>query len=290
MGAGGTTPEDGEERRIFPGFTPAAHRGASRQFPENTLEAFRRAQEIMPGCLLETDVHCTKDGSVVVIHDESLELKAGGSGTVAEATLEEVRSLDAGYRITFDGGATFPFRGMGCRIPLLSETLDAFPGARFSIDIKDRDPAAAERVASLIIEGGAAERVIIGSFHEKVMRYVRKKFSGIITSFSRNDIVRFLALRKLPAAALSGRHGAAMLIPEFIGGGIYESMGRGTRGFRIITPGLIRDAHRRGIPVLAWTINRPDNMERLIDWGIDGIVTDRIDLLKEVMTTKGLCR
>lgn len=81
-----------------------------------------------------------------------------------------------------------------------------------------------------------------------------------------------------------------MLIPEFIGGGHYEYLGKGvTRGVRIITRSFITDAHRRGIPVLAWTINRPDNMRRLIEWGIDGIVTDRIDLLKNVMTEYDRC-
>ena len=83
--------------------------------------------------------------------------------------------------------------------------------------------------------------------------------------------------------------GAAMLVPEIAGGRSYEYIGRGaTGGVRVITRRLIRAAHRRGIPVLAWTINRPDNMRRLIEWGIDGIVTDRIDLLKDVMREKGL--
>jgi glycerophosphoryl diester phosphodiesterase len=88
------------------------------------------------------------------------------------------------------------------------------------------------------------------------------------------------------------RRGDALFIPEIVGGGIYEYEGRGAarsvRTLRIITPRLIRAAHRRGIPVVAWTINRPDNMRRLIDWGVDGIVTDHIDVLKEVMAEKGL--
>ncbi len=268
---------------FFPEFTPAAHRGASRQFPENTMEAFRGAQAILPGCLLETDVRLTRDSSIIMMHDELLEMKTDGAGPVGTAVLDQIRALDAGYNVTFDGGATFPFRGKGYRIPLLAEVLDAFPGVRFSIDIKDRDLGAAERVASMIADKGAAKRVIVGSFHDRTMAFVRKNFPGLITSFSRNDTLRFIALRKLPGGGPTPQ-GEAMLIPEFIGGGQYDYQGKGaTRGVRIITRGLIEDAHRRGIPVLAWTINRPENMERLIRWGIDGIVTDRIDILKDVL-------
>ncbi len=275
---------------FFSGFTPAAHRGASSQFPENTLEAFRRAQEIMPGCLLETDVRLTGDGAVIMIHDELLEMKTDGSGPVGKASLFDVRALDAGYAVTFDGGRSYPFRGRGFKIPLLSEALEAFPHARFSIDIKDHDLAAAVRVVSMIIEQGASQRIIIGSFHDRTMRFVRKKFNGVITSFSRNDIFRFLATRKFRRKAPARRSGEAMLIPEFFGGGHYEYLGKGaTRGVRIITRSLINDAHRRGIPVLAWTINRPDNMRRLIEWDIDGIVTDHVDLLKKVMAEYNLC-
>ncbi len=268
---------------FFSGFTPAAHRGASGQFPENTIEAFRRAQEIIPGCLLETDVRLTGDGAIIIIHDEMLEMKTNGFGPVGKADLDEIRALDAGYTATFDGGQSHPFRGKGYRLPLLAEALEAFPHARFSVDIKDHDLGAAERVVSLVMEMGAARRVIIGSFHERTMRFVRKNFREIITSFSRNDILGFIATRKFRRRS-PARRGAAMLMPEFIGGGQYEYMGKGaTRGVRVITRGLIGDAHRWGVPVLAWTINRPDNMRRLIEWGIDGIVTDHIDLLKKVM-------
>jgi glycerophosphoryl diester phosphodiesterase len=291
MGPGTDRGAPGGGASLFTGFTPAAHRGASSEFPENTIEAFRRAQEIIPGCLLETDVRLTRDGAIIISHDELLELKTDGTGAVGNATRDKIRDLDAGYAVTFDGGKNYPFRGRGFRIPLLSEALETFPHARFSIDIKDRDLGAAERVVSMVIEKGAAGRVIIGSFHDRTMRFVRKNFPCLITSFSRNDILKFMATRKLRRRIPARNSGDAMLIPEFIGGGNYEYLGRGaTRGVRIISRGLIRDAHRLGMPVLAWTINRPDNMRRLIEWGIDGIVTDHIDLLKGVMAEYNLDR
>lgn len=280
----------GRADAFFRGFTPAAHRGASREFPENTLEAFRRAREILPGCLLETDVRRTGDGAIVVIHDEMLELKTNGVGRVGDWPTAELLSLDAGYNITFDGGATYPFRGRGHRIPLLSEALSAFPGARFSIDIKDRDADAAREVVMIIAQHRASDRVIVGSFYDTVIRYVRKNFPHILTAYSRNETLRLLAARALGIPVFRKR-GDALMVPEIAGGRACEQGGEGNgRGMRVITRRLIRAAHRRGIPVLAWTINRPENMRRLIDWGIDGIVTDRIDLLEEVMIEKGLLK
>ncbi len=103
-----------------------AHRGASARAPENTLEAFRLAAEDGAGGL-ETDVHVTRDGHVVAIHDDSVDRTTDGSGLVRETTLAELQSLDAGYRFTPDGGATFPYRGKGVRVPELREVLLGFP-------------------------------------------------------------------------------------------------------------------------------------------------------------------
>jgi glycerophosphoryl diester phosphodiesterase len=274
---------------FFSGFTPAAHRGASRQFPENTLDAFRRALEILPGSMIETDVRMTGDGAIVVIHDEMLDHNTNGTGPVRDMALAGIRALDAGYGITFDGGKSLPFRGRGFRIPLLSEALDAFPGAKFSIDIKDNEFSAAERVMQILAERNAGARVIVGSFHDRIIRFVRKNYRGVLTSFCKNEIIRFLAAQKLRMPLLMRFLGGAMLVPELIGGASYEYLdGIPAKGVRIITPGFISAAHQRGIPVLAWTINRPDNMRRLIEWGVDGIVTDRIDVLKKVMADKGM--
>jgi glycerophosphoryl diester phosphodiesterase len=279
----------GRSAVFFSRFTPAAHRGASYQFPQNTLDAFRRALEILPGCLIETDVRITKDGVVVIFHDEMLDNNTDGAGPVRGMTLGGIRVLDAGFGMTFDGGKSFPFRAKGFRIPLMSDALDSFPAAKFSIDIKDNDFAAAEKVMEIIKERNAGARVIVGSFHDRIVRFARKHDGIAFTSFCKNEVIRFIAAQKLGLSGLMRVRGDAMLIPEFAGGAHYEYMGKGSAGgVRIITPGLIGAAHRHGIPVLAWTINRPDNMRRLIDWGIDGIVTDRIDILKKVMADKGM--
>jgi glycerophosphoryl diester phosphodiesterase len=274
---------------LFAGFTPAAHRGASRQYPENTLEAFRRSLEIMPLCMLELDVRKTLDGRAVVFHDPSLDPKTDGSGPVHDSTLSEIKMLDAGYGITFDNGATYPFRDKGFRIATLEEILQTFPGARMSVDIKDNDLNAAALAMSIINEHKAGDRVIIASFFTRVVRFVRKKYPNSITSFSKRDIFVFYLLHKLGLAGLFSNPGAAMFVPEFAGAGISEYQEESLyKGFRVVSPGFIRDAHQQGIPVLVWTINRAENMRRLISWGADGIITDYPDLLKQVMEDRGL--
>lgn len=273
---------------FFDGFIPGAHRGAPRYFPENTIESFRRALEIMPRAMIETDVRVTADGAVVVFHDADLERVTGEGGIVAGTTLPRIRALDAGHGITFDGGATFPFRGGGCRIPLLEEALGIFPATRFSIDIKDDDPRAAARVLAVIDRAGAGDRVIIGSFHDRIIRYVEKQFPSQRRSCSRGEILRVIALQRIGLARAARPRGRALFIPEFYGGGVWEQGEAGTPGFRIVTERFMRDAHRLGLPVVVWTINRRENMERLIDRGADGMVTDHIDLLAEVVAEKGM--
>jgi glycerophosphoryl diester phosphodiesterase len=278
-----------ESNDLLSRFTPAAHRGASRQFPENTIEAFQRALEILPQCMLEIDVHRTRDGRIVVLHDELLEAKTDGTGPVGAKTLKEIRSLDAGHGITFDGGETYPFRGRRFRIPMLEEVLEAFPDPALSVDVKDDDPHAAELAVSAVAGRGAAHRVVISSFHSRIVRYVRVRHPRILTSFSQGDIVRFLLLKKARLTRLYPRTGTVMFIPEFTDSENPEYMEELRRqGMRVISPGLVRAAHGRGIPVIAWTINRIENMRRLISWGVDGIITDYPDLLKQVMEEHGI--
>jgi len=269
---------------FFNGFTVAAHRGASREFPENTMDSFRRALEIMPECLLELDVRMTADGKAAVFHDPFLDAKTDGSGPVRAHTLSEIKKLDAGFGISFDGGVTYPFRGKGFRIASLDEVLSSFPGARMSIDIKDNDLEAARLVISALHVHSSTEGVIVASFHQRIIRHVRKSSPDISTSFSKRDILSFFLLHKIGLSRFYRNAGSAMFVPEFAGTDISEYREEAPfQGIRVVTKRFIRNAHKRGIPVLVWTIDRIENMRRLVSWGADGIVTDYPDLLKRVM-------
>src|ERR671916_458700 len=120
--------------RIVRGEWPVnlAHRGASALAPENTIEAFRLAVEAGAGGL-ELDVHVTRDGHIVVIHDATVDRTTNGTGAVSEMTLEELRRLDAGHNFSPDGGPTRPYRGRGVRVPTLGEVLREFPGVAVNI-------------------------------------------------------------------------------------------------------------------------------------------------------------
>ncbi len=270
-------------------FTICAHRGASGELPENTIKAFQRAIDIDPEILLEMDVWPTRDKEVIVFHDADLATSTDGQGAPCDRTLAEIRSLDAGYRFTADNGQTFPFRGKGYRIAMLREVLAAFPGALLSIDIKHNSLAFASQVMKLLETHQAHTRVFAGSFFSGVMDFVRKNFPAVTLSYDRKELVRFLLYHKLHLASWYRKKSDVMMIPEFSHPAEPAAEPRFfpfSQGIRIITKRFVKDAHRHGIPVIVWTINRPEDMKRLIDWGVDGIVTDYPERLREISTLK----
>src|ERR671916_2127856 len=142
--------------------TNFAHRGDSTRAPENTLDAFQRAVEAGAGGL-ELDVHLTRDGHVVVIHDPTLDRTTNTSGAVAGMMWEKVREADAGYNFSPDGGATHPYRGLGLRIPTLAEVLREFPGVVLNIDLKADRPGIEAAVLKLLRDSGAEGRALVVS-------------------------------------------------------------------------------------------------------------------------------
>jgi glycerophosphoryl diester phosphodiesterase len=269
-------------------FLLIAHRGASGELPENTIASFQRALEIYPQCVLEMDVRLSRDGEIIVSHDGSLDRMTNSSKKIKDITLAEIKQLDAGYKKSLDAGKSFPFRGRGYTCPTLSEVLKSFPETRYVIEIKENNQELAEKVISLLYEYKASERVIIGSFHDRVLQIIRKKAPKIITGFGSNEAKRFVFLHKLRLGALYRGNGDALLLPEFSDTENPEYRKDGGNGFRVITKQLIEDAHKKGISVYTWTINSEENMRRLIQWGIDGIITDFPDRLKTVMQEEGI--
>src|ERR687898_2309819 len=142
--------------------TNFAHRGDSTRVPENTLEAFRMAVEAGAGGL-ELDVHLTRDGHVVVIHDETVDRTTGGTGAVAEMTLDELRGLDAGHDFSPDGGSTLPYRDRNVLVPTLAEVLREFPGVAVNIDMKVDSPGIEAAVLGVLREADASGRALVVS-------------------------------------------------------------------------------------------------------------------------------
>lgn len=242
-----------------------AHRGGAALAPENTLTAFERALTWWGADILELDVQPTLDDEAVVFHDATLERTTDGSGSVASLTLDAIRELDAGFRFSPDG-ESFPFRGRGIRISTLGEVLEAFPTVRVNIEIKDG--RAQDRVWETIREMGAGDRVLIAAGSTRNQAKLRGY--PVAVSASKEELRPFLAQLRL-GVRLYTPAVDAFQVPDY------------WEGRRILTPALIEAAHARNIPVHVWTIDDVEVMTRYLDWGVDGIVTDRPDRLARLL-------
>jgi glycerophosphoryl diester phosphodiesterase len=251
-----------------------AHRGASVLAPENTIEAFRLAVEAGAGGL-ELDVHKTRDGHMVVIHDATVDRTTNGSGAVSEMTLQELRRLDAGYDFSPDGGSTRPYHGKGVRVPTLREVLEEFPEVAVNIDIKAPTPGIEETVLGVLFEANASGRTLVVSTSHAIVQRFRKVSGGLIsTGASRWEIGVFYISSRLRLERLLRPAYDALQVPLR------------HRGILVLTPRFVRAAHARGVRVDAWTINQADEMSRLLDLGVDVIMTDRPDTLAEVLENR----
>ena len=249
-----------------------AHRGGAGEAPENTLAAFEIAVALGYE-YVETDAHLTRDGVVVAFHDERLDRVTDRTGAIAELGIAEVEGADAGYTFSLDSGRTFPFRARGIRVPRLEEIFVRWPDVRVNIDPKS--DACVGPLAALLDRLGAWERVCIGSFFDPRLRRTRALGRGrACTSMGPHAV----ALARLMAA--SGR------MPALGADCIQVPISRGP--FRIVTKRFIQAAHRSGLPVHVWTINDEAAINELLDLGVAGIMSDRLRLLRDVFTYRGL--
>ena len=249
-----------------------AHRGGAKIAPENTLEGFRHALQAGAG-VLELDVHLTADGHLVVIHDETVDRTTDGSGPVREMTLAEVKRLDAGYDFP-PGGDVHPYRGKGVRVPTLEEVYREFPNVPINVEIKaEGRPGAEEAVWRVIEEAGAAERTLVVSQNNGVIGRFRRITEGkVATGSSIREIVTFDLLSRLGLSRLLKPPYQALQGPE-----VYRGV------LHVVTPDFVRAAHELGIRVDVWTIDREADMRRLLGYGVDGIMTDRPDVLAQLL-------
>lgn len=246
-----------------------AHRGDSARAPENTLESFRKAVEAGAGGL-ELDAHMTRDGRIVVIHDDTLDRTTDGTGYVRNKTLAEIERLDAGYRFAGDG--SYPYRGGGLRVPTLDEVFREFPGLAVNVEIKEDQPGVEEAVLRVIREAGAAERTLVASQRHTVIKRFREVSGGEIpTSASGREIRTFFLLSRLRLQSLLQPSYDALQVPVSY------------RGVEVVTPGFVEAAHGRGVRVDAWTVDEPGEMRRLLDMGVDVVMTNRPGMLQEVL-------
>ena len=240
-----------------------AHRGGAYhpevEGLENTLAAFRHAAELGYE-YLETDVHVTRDGVLLAFHDHVLDRVTDRSGEVAGLTMAEVRRARVGGREA---------------VPTLAELFDAFPRARFNIDLKSE--GAVPVLAEFLAAREAWDRVLVGSFSRRRTARFRELTGGRVPTCA--TPVEIAAFRVLPsarlAALLTRARFAAFQVPHR------------RRGVTVVTEGFVRRAHAVGRHVHVWTVDEADEMRELLDRGVDGIFTDRTDILRDVLIERG---
>jgi glycerophosphoryl diester phosphodiesterase len=247
-----------------------AHRGGRDIGPENTLMGFQEG--LLAGAnVLEFEVHLTADEHLVVIHDNTVDRTTDGSGRVRKMKLREVKKLDAGYRFTADDGKTYPYRGLGVAVPTLEEVYQEFPDIAVNIEIKEAQPGIEKALWQAIKEAGAKERTLVASGNMGVISRFRE-VSGeqVTTGASSREMVAFILWSHMyPSWSLHPSYDALQVPKE------------------VVTQGFVEAAQRSDLRVDPWTVNNEDGMRRLLGYGVDGIMTDRPDILHRVLSKEG---
>jgi glycerophosphoryl diester phosphodiesterase len=234
-----------------------AHRGGALHPDnigyENSMHAFEQAVKLGYR-YLETDLHATSDGVVIAFHDSRLDRVTDRTGVVAELPWSEVS------KAKINGHEP---------IPRLDELLEHFPQIKFNLDIKADNGL--KPAADVLRAANAIDRVCVSSFSQSRVRRIRRELGpSLCTGYGdlETGLIRFLPF------ALPSR-GACLQIPERYG------------ALRVLTPGLIKRAHARGKPIHVWTVDDPASMNRMLDAGVGGIITDRTDILRDVLIKRG---
>lgn len=249
-----------------PGVQVIAHRGGAHLRPENTLEAFSHAAQAHAE-MIDMDVRRTTDGAIVCMHDATVDRTTEGTGRVASLRLDELQRLDAGYRWSGDGGQTFPFRGTGIRVPSLDEVFKHFPWMRMVIEMKDADAAFAQSLCTMIRQAGMSAKTLVAAFNAQALIEFRTACPEVATSMSAPEARVFVGFSRAWLAAAYSPPAAALQVPDRLG------------DTDIATAQLVADAHRRNLKIHVWTVNDEERMRQLIRLGVDGIFTDRPDVM-----------
>jgi len=244
-----------------------AHRGGSGLAPENTIAAFDNGLALGADGL-ELDVHLSRDGVPVVHHDASLDRTTDLRGAIAARDAAELGRADAAY--AFRQGAAYPFRGRGWGVPRLSDVLSRYRDVPIIIELKVNAKEMAEAAVREVRAAAASDRVCFGAFGLTVLRAVRRLAPDIATSAAREE-VRFALYRSWCRWPVARVGYSGFQVPEVAG------------RTRIVTPRFVADAHRADLGVQVWTVDTADGAKRLLEWGVDALITDRPDLVVPIV-------
>ncbi len=247
-----------------------AHQGGDGLWPSDTMFAFERAAE-MGVDVLEMDMHSTADGVLVLMHDNTIDRTTNGAGRISELTLAEIKALDAGYDWSEDDGQTFPYRDLGITVPTLEEVFTAFPDYRMNIEIKQVEPSITEPFCQMIRDHQMENQVLVGSFNQEVVNEFRRVCPEVATTAGESEVITFFVLSKLFLENIYSPEATALQVPE------------SRFGLTVLSQRFIDAAHKRNLQIHPWTIDDTEEMQRMLEMGVDGIITDRPDRMMELL-------
>ncbi len=254
--------------RTLPTYSSIAHRGGAGLYPEETLYAYEHAVADDHTDMLEIDLHLTSDGYIVLSHDDDVARTTDGTGLIIDLSLSELKALDAAYWFDPDDDQTYPLRGQGIQIATLEELFQEFPDQHYLLEIKDTDNEYEQDLYDLIVLYDMQDQVIFGSFIDESTERMRAIAPDLALYYPTTAATCFVVAvgdGDDPMTECT-KHYDALSLPE---GGI--------------SPELVDIAHANGIAVWVWTIDDRSFMEQLFDMGVDGIISDRPDILREVI-------
>jgi glycerophosphoryl diester phosphodiesterase len=258
---------------LFPSARVAAiaHRGGSKLRPENTLAAFDHAAALEVDAF-ECDVHLSRDGVPVVIHDATLDRTTAVTGLVEAKSAAELAAIDAGAR--FDEAGGYPFRERGHGVPRLTELLDRHPHMPIVVEVKGDNPGVVPAVVNVLRASRNPDRYLIGGFSQAVLDAVRRLAPEFPTGASREEVKA--AIRRSYVRIAPKRTGYAVFQVPFV-----------FQGKQVFRESFVKTATRAGIGVQAWIIDEEPIMRRLMSWGITGLISDRPDVAVRVVRSSG---
>ena len=242
-------------------FLVIAHRGGRCLGPESTLYTYRKAVKLGVD-VLEMDVRSTGDGQLIILHDDTVARTTNAMGPVENYSLVDLKKLDAAHRWSPDNGQTFPLRNKGVKIPTLAEVFNAFPQIKMNLEIKDTRSSTIHSLCRLIHDHQMTKKIMVASFDADSLKEFRSLCPQVATSAGASEAMLFYGLQKVYLEAAYSPDAQALQVPETF------------RDLRVVNRRFIEAAHARNMRVQVWTVDDVDAMQRLLNLGVDGIMTD----------------
>jgi glycerophosphoryl diester phosphodiesterase len=253
-----------------------AHQGGDGIRPSETMMAYENAAALKVD-VLEMDIHATSDGVIVLMHDAKVDRTTDGTGEIKKMTVAQIKELDAAYwwspgvDTKRNQPGPYPYRGQGAKVLTLKEMFQKFPAYRMNIEIKQVEPSMGSAFCNLIRDHNMSDKVLVASFHQQAMDDFRRACPDVATSATQNETTIFFAVNTLFLTPAYTPPTQSLQVPEY------------SSGLHVLTQGFVDGARSRKMETHAWTINKEEDMKRILSLGVDGIITDYPDVLLKLL-------